>query len=411
MPYISMPRRFRTGVDEARRLVLQQIDPLPAGEVALADAAGRIVADDLSSRVDSPSVDASLRDGYALRWLDLKGATADHPVRLTSVGLAAAGGNATIEVVKGTTARVLTGAGVPDGADTVVPEEEIVSAGGEIAFASPVKPGAFILTKGGELARGDTVVRVGDRLSPARIGLLAAAGYHRLRVVRPPVVAIAAIGDELVEPGTVLSEGKLYASNMAFLTAWCRRCDWSVHAAISADAEDQIEQTLRDGIERGDALITCGGAWTGDRDLVVGTLERMGWREVFLSLRMVPGKGVGFGRLHEKPVFVLPGGPPAAMVGFLQVVLPALLRLSGVKEPGLPWTAARLSTDLVGRDRAWTQFVFGRLLKTTSNLPLFDRLPRRRRLVAMAEAEALAAIPEGRRTLPSGSTVSVQLLD
>jgi molybdopterin molybdotransferase len=242
------------------------------------------------------------------------------------------------------------------------------------------------------------------------VGLLAAAGHAHVRVVRRPVVAVAAVGDELMPPGAPPARGKLYASNMVSLRAWCRRYRWPVHAAMVGDDSGEIERILDEGIERSDAMITTGGAWTGDRDRVVAVLRRLGWRQVFRTLRMAPGKGVGFGWLREKPVFVLPGGPPAAMVGFVQMALPALLKLGGHHDTGLPRIEARLSADLTGRQQAWTRFVFGRLTAGESARPRFDPMPRKRRLVTMAEADALAAIPEGVRKLPAGSTIRVQLL-
>lgn len=399
------------GLDAARRLTLKQIEPLPASEVDLADAVDRIVAEDLYARVDSPSVDASLRDGYAVSSADLAAAGPSQTARLKMDGLAAAGGARQGNLIPGTTMRVLTGASVPRGADAVVPDEDASPNGEMVEFTASVKAGAFILAKGGDVAGGDAVVRAGDRLTPARAGLLTAAGYRHVRVVRRPRVTVVAIGDEIAEPGSLLTDGKLYASNMVSLGAWCRRYGWPVHAAIAADDHAEIERILTDGAARGDALITSGGAWTGDRDLVVAALQRLGWQEVFLTVRIAPGKGVGFGWLQEKPVFVLPGGPPAAMIGFLQIALPSLLRLGGHKELGLPHIEARLKADLSGRDREWTQIVLGRLTTDDSDLPLFDPLPRRRRLVAMADADALVAIPEGVAKLAAGTVVRVQLLN
>ena len=392
-------------------MALKQVEPLPAREVDLTDAVDRIVAEDLYARVDSPSVDASLRDGYAVSSGDLAAAGPSHPVCLKMEGLAAAGGARQGNLIPGSTVRVLTGASVPRGADAVVPDEDASPNGEVVEFAASVKAGAFILGKGGEVAGGEAVARAGDRLSPARVGLLTAAGYRHVRVVRRPLVTVVAIGDEIAEPGALLPHGKLYASNMVSLGAWCRRFGWPVHAAITADDHTEIERILADGVARGDALITSGGAWTGDRDLVVAALERLGWQKVFRTVRMAPGKGVGFGWLQEKPIFVLPGGPPAAMIGFLQIALPALLKLGGHMELGLPHIEARLKADLIGRDREWTQIVLGRLTTDDSDLPLFDALSRRRRLVAMANADALVAIPEGAAKLAAGTMVRVQLLN
>ena len=406
-----MQERFALGLDEALALALDQIRPLDAKRVDLTEAVDCVAAQDLLARVDSPSIDASLRDGYAVFSRDLIGAGPTHPVRLTLSGFVAAGEARDAAVVPGTTVRILTGAKVPDGADAVVAEEDTSLMSQEVVFTGPAKAGAYVLAKGAELAAGHRVSQVGDLLSPGRVGLLAAAGYRYIPVIRPPAVAIAAIGDEVVSPGQPLAEGKLYASNMATLSAWCRRYGMPVHTVMARDDSQAIADTLHTHVKQTDALITSGGAWTGDRDLVSDALQRLGWRPVFRTLRMSPGKGVGFGWLQDKPVFVLPGGPPANMIGFLQIALPALLKLSGRKQVGLPRALTRLSSDLTGQEGEWTQFVFGRLEVDGGDYPLFDPMPRKQRLVAMADATALAAIPEGCTIIPAGSLISVQLLE
>ena len=351
------------------QLVLAQMRPLAVQAVALADAVDRIAADDLRARVDAPSVDASLRDGYAVLSCDLGAAEPEHPVRLRLDGLAAAGGTRKDEVVPGSTVRILTGAKVPGGADAVVAEEDVSAEDGQVVFTAPAGTGEWILAKGAEVAVGDCVVQAGDVLSPARVGLLAAAGYRRVRVIGRPVVTVAAIGDEVVAPGEPLAEGNLYASNMVSLCAWCRRYGWPLQATIVRDEPKAIERALLDAVKRSDAIITSGGAWSGDRDLVADALERLGWRQLFRTIRMAPGKGTAFGLLQGRPVFMLPGGPPAAMIGFLQIALPGLLRLGGFKVAGLPRAEARLSSDLIARNREWTQFVFGRLRADDSVYP------------------------------------------
>ena len=156
-------------------------------------------------------------------------------------------------------------------------------------------------------------------------------------------------------------------------------------------------------------MITSGGAWTGDHDLVAKVLEGLGWKQVFHRIRIGPGKAVGFGILDEKPVFILPGGPPSNLMGFLQIALPGLLALSGNASPSLPVISAVLGSELKGREPDWTDFFFG-ALKPGDQLPTFYPLKTRSRLSSMAEATAVASLPEGKASLPKGSTVLVQLL-
>ena len=148
-------------------------------------------------------------------------------------------------------------------------------------------------------------------------------------VFRKPVVGIIGTGDEIVEPGNPLAEGKLYASNIITLAGWCNRYKMKTRMTIVKDDYDALFNALKILSEETDAVITSGGAWTGDHDMVAQVLEGLGWEEVFHRIRIGPGKAVGFGMLNKKPVFILPGGPPSNLMGFLQIALPGLLALSG----------------------------------------------------------------------------------
>jgi molybdopterin molybdotransferase len=156
-------------------------------------------------------------------------------------------------------------------------------------------------------------------------------------------------------------------------------------------------------------MITSGGAWTGDRDMVSGVLEGLGWRKIFHRIRIGPGKAVGFGILDKKPVFILPGGPPSNLMGFLEIALPGIMALSGHKSFDLPRVNARLGSEIVDGKADWTDFFFG-TLTYGDELAVFHPMKKRSRLGSIAEADAIAAIPEGRESLPEGTIISVQLL-
>jgi molybdopterin molybdotransferase len=179
---------------------------------------------------------------------------------------------------------------------------------------------------------------------------------------------------------------------------------------IVPDDADAIMTALRQAIASADAVITSGGAWTGDRDLVARILERMGWRQVYHRIRIGPGKAVGFGMLQNKPVFILPGGPPSNLMGFLQIALPGLLTLAGHRPAGLPVRPVCLATDLNGRFDDWTQFVYGEI-EDRDNGPVFHSLAWKSRLQSMALATAIVAIPEGEVHLAAGTVVNAQCLD
>lgn len=407
-----MIRDLDIGLDEALELTLSRIRALPTEFVGLPEGVDRVVAEDMRARVDSPSVDASLKDGYAVRSGDLAGDMTGDSVRLRLAGSVAAGGREDVPVAPGTAVRVLTGARIPSGADAVVSEEFATPEGPDIVFDRPVEPGRNILPRGSDVSRGRTVVRGGRRLSPGEVGILAAAGHDRIPVVRNPFAAIVATGDEVVAPGRPLPEGKVYASNMATLGSWCRRYGLRTALYHARDDADDLLRTLKNCLDAGaDALVTSGGAWTGDRDLVARTLDRLGWEKVFHRIRIGPGKAVGFGLLEGKPVFLLPGGPPSNLMGFLQIALPGLLALGGHLRPSLPEAVVRLDSDLVGRHAHWTQLVFGDLTPVRGDLPVFRPLRGASRLRSMAEARAVVAIPEGETVLRAGSAVAAQILD
>jgi molybdopterin molybdotransferase len=182
------------------------------------------------------------------------------------------------------------------------------------------------------------------------------------------------------------------------------------HLDIVRDEPDRIYRTLVRRADTVDAIVTSGGAWTGDRDLMAQILERMGWKQVFHRIRIGPGKAVGFGLLNGKPVFILPGGPPSNLMGFLQIALPGLLKLAGHRLTGLPTANVRLSSELIGRDTDWTQFRYGKL-EQGSDVPIFHYLKGKSRLQSMAEAQAIVVIPEGKKVLPAGAIVPAQLLE
>ncbi len=402
--------KISLGLREALRLTLESIKPLPAVNVALADCVGRVAASDTYALVDSPSVDASLKDGYAVLSQEVADATTENPVRLRLLGSVEAGGERDIPVRPGTAVRILTGARIPADADAVVSEEFVRNDENDVVVKNFAEPGRNILPRGSDIAVGQPILRQGQEITPGLAGLLAAAGHSAVSAFLRPVLGIMGIGDEIIEPGKPLGEGKLYASNILTLAGWCTRYGMEHRLRIVRDDRDTILDALGTLSGETDAVITSGGAWTGDRDLTARVLERLGWKKVFHWVRMGPGKAVGFGTLNDKPVFILPGGPSSNLMAFLQIALPGLLTLAGSREnPGLPLMNARLGSDLRSQDPRWTDFFFG-TLDLTDELPTFHPLKTQSRLRSIAEATAVASIPEGQDYLPKGSALYVQSL-
>jgi len=397
------------GLKEALRMTLEVVRPLPAEDVALVDSIDRVAAADLDALVDSPSMDTSLKDGYAVLSDEIADATAENPVRLRLLGSMAAGGEEEIQIRPGTTVRVLSGARIPTGADAVVAEEFVRQTDNDVLIETFAEPGRNILLRGTDVSFHESILRSGQQISPVVAGLLAAAGHSVVSVFRNPIVGIIGTGDEILEPGDLAAEGKLYASNIMTVAGWCKRHKMKPRMIIVKDDHHAILRALGILSDEADALITSGGAWTGDHDMVAQILAELGWKQVFHRIRMGPGKAVGFGMLDKKPVFVLPGGPPSNLIAFLQIALPGLLALSGHANPGLPRINARLAYDLRDGTTDWTDFFFG-TLECGDGLPVFYPMKKRSRLSSIAEAAAVASIPEGQDHLPKGSVTSVQLL-
>ncbi len=400
------------GYEEALKKTLETISPLGSDSLDLTECADRIIADDLYALAYSPSIDASMKDGYAVRSDDIASASPRNRVQLNIIGMAAAGVPSDKAVRSRTAIRILTGAKIPDGADAVLADEFLIREGDIVTAFENAEPGRNILPKGDDVRAGELIAAKGTRLSPGMIGILAAAGYGRLPVYRSPKLAIVATGDELLVPGQPPCEGKLYASNLYILKAWCQRYGMTSTLSLVSDKPDIITEKLAESVATHDAVMTIGGAWTGDKDFVADTLNRLGWKQMFHRIRMGPGKAVGFGILNDKPVFMLPGGPPSNLMAFLQIALPGLLRLGGHKHPSLPRMMVKLSKELISRDIKWTHFVYG-TFRAGNEHTFFDPEPLRlvaNRLKSIARAEGVIAVPEGAASLSAGDIVPVQLL-
>ncbi len=394
---------------EAYRLTLANISPLPAETVPISAALGRVAADDFSARVDSPSADVSLKDGFAVQSQDIRQAVPKHPVTLRLIGSASAGNPWDGEISTGEALRILSGAVIPVGADAVLAEEFTRLEGNQVIALNDAAPGRNILRSGTDVHRGQVLAAAGEVLQPALLGLLAAAGYHQIQVVRRPRVAILATGDEVVAPGLPLGPGKLYASNLVTLSTWCQHFGFETSTQVLPDEAPRIRQGLGECLEEYDAVLTSGGAWKGDRDLVVHLLDESGWTKFYHRIRIGPGKAVGFGLMGSKPIFCLPGGPPSNHIAFLELALPGLQRLAGWDSPGLPVVQAVIAKSIAGQSD-WTQFVHGRLDLRDETLFFIPTWKDASRLSSMAASDAVVMIPEGETQLLAGEQVIVQQL-
>ncbi len=399
------------GYQEAFKLICSNVKAVGVEELPLALSVGRIAAADVVAKVSYPSTDVTLKDGYAVVSSDIAGASVKHPVRLKITGSVSAGSRNKVEVKPGSAVKVYSGAPMPPGAEAVVSVElcEEISPD-EVLVKADAAIGRNVLAAGGEVKAGETIVKKGARLLPGYLGLAAAAGIDCVKVYRRPVIAIIGVGDEVVAPGVNLAPGQLYASNLVTMEAWLTSFGLSCITSIARDSEVSIKRELNKHIRNVDVILTSGGAWGSERDLVIGVLNRLGWREIFHHVRLGPGKGIAFGIWRNKPVFCLPGGPASNEMAFIQLALPGILRISGDTRHPLPTVPARLTENVKGRHPAWTEFkdaILSRDSKGNYSVRLYKH---RSRLQAIASANGLICIPEGTGSLSAGEVIPVQVL-
>ncbi len=409
-------------VEEAQQKVLSYVDVLEPEEKPLLECSGQVLAADVYSTIDIPPLDNSAMDGYAVQAESTRGATPSAPQILRLISEVAAGYISEQEVSPGTTIRIMTGAPVPKGADAVVPfedtDEEMRKASGkslvEIGILRQVPPGLNIRRAREDIAKGNLVLSKGTVLRPQEIGALASLGRSTASVIRRPVVAILATGDELVNVGEPLPPGKIYNSNTFSLAAQVRR--YGAIPKILGIARDDI-QSLAEAIDQGhdaDLFITSAGVSVGSYDFVKDVLAKHG-EIAFWSVRMKPGKPLAFGLLTIRgkrvPHLGLPGNPVSAMVSFEQFARPAILKMLGKKKLAKPTIIAISESRVENSDE---RRFFTRAIVEKRGEKYFARLTGPQGsgiLTSMVKGNGLMIIPEDTKSIEQGDEVQVQMLD
>ncbi len=402
-------------VNEALDRILNGVAPLPPREVPLLEALGAVLANDVAAPRDVPPFRNSAMDGYAVQSEDV--ATA--PAKLRVVGEIAAGTPPSRAVVRGEAIRIMTGAPMPDGADTVVRVEDTDNGTDVVTIERSTPRGTSIRDAGEDLRAGETVLARGTVLRAAEIGVLAAMGMPRVRIVGRPRVAVLSTGDEVVELDAELRPGQIRDANRYSLASAVRAagCEPIVGGIVRDTAED-LRRALRDALAKSDAIVTSGGVSVGDHDHVKPVVSEMGTID-FWAIAIRPGRPLAFGMLIDAgrsgaterrvPIFGLPGNPVSSLLTFELFVRPALLRMAGRRNVLRPRTRAMLTESI---DKPKHLRFFARGIHDADTGTVRTTGPQGSGILrSMALANCLIDLPEGSERFAAGDTVEVILTE
>lgn len=393
-------------VEEALERVLARVEPVAAERVALLSALDRVLAEPVLAPFDIPPWPNSSMDGYALRSQDVRRASRERPTVLTVVGTIPAGTVAPRPIAPGEAFRIFTGAPLPQGADSVIPQEEVEADGQVAKVPRPVAPGEYVRPAGEDMRAGEVLLTPGHSVGAAEAGVLATFGCVQVCVFRRPRVAILSTGDELVDLGGAIGPGKIPNSNTYSLMAQVAQTGAEpINLGVASDSLEAIAERLRWGLSA-DLLISSAGVSVGEFDFVREALTRLGAELHLWQVAMRPGKPITFGSLRTRPVFGLPGNPVSAMVTFELFVRPALRKMAGYRMLHRPTIQARALAPIPnpGQRRGYLRVTLtpldggcGARLTGEQGSAL---------LRSMVMADGLAVVPPD-TTIPAGGEVTV----
>jgi molybdopterin molybdotransferase len=394
-------------VEEALGRVTAAFAPLEAETVPLAEALGRVLAENVAAKVSQPPVAVSAMDGYAVHAADV----ASLPAILRCVGEAPAGGSFARELGPGEAVRIFTGGPVPAGADTIVIQENTKVEGTTVTVVAAAPPGRYIRPAGLDFRRGEIGLRKGRRLTARDIGLAAAMNLAALPVRRKPKIAVLATGDELVPLGTTPGPHQIVSSNGIALAAFiAAQGGLAVDLGIARDSIGQLREAAAKAMEA-DLLVTTGGVSVGDHDLVQEAFGQIGFAADFWQVAMRPGKPLLFGRLGRLPVLGFPGNPVSALVCAMIYLGPSIATMLGAAETSIPTQTALLGIDLAANDHR-QDYMRARLSFDAEGNQVVTPFPRQdsSMLSCLAEAGCLVIRPPHAPAAKAGSRVHILTL-
>jgi molybdopterin molybdotransferase len=396
-------------VEQYRSAILAAITPLSPASVALADAEGCVLAEDVTAAISLPSFDNSGMDGYAVQAKDTISSSERAPTTLQVTSEIAAGDTGAYQISPGTASKIMTGARMPDGADAVVQVEWTDGGTDRVRVYHPVEAGNAVRYAGGDAVQGETLLPAGVRMRPMQIAVAASAGRRAVQVRPRPRVVVLSTGNELTEPGTPLIPGQIWDSNSYMLAAAAREAGAlaSRRSGVPDDPAGMLP-ALEEQLDDADLLITTGGvSMGGEHDVVKAALQELG-TVAFRKVAMQPGMPQGFGTIGEKrvPIFTLPGNPVSAYVSFQLFVRPAIAALQGAGDLALPSTRATLTSGV--RSPAGRRSYLRGVLDGDRVTPLSGQGSHQ--IAALGRANALIVVSEAETRLPEGDQVEVLVL-
>ena len=396
-------------VEEARQQMLETIPVLPTEKRGILECTDYVLAEALHASENIPPFDNSAMDGFAVRSTDVKDTSKDNPISLSVIETIAAGCAPERHVSDAEAARIMTGAMMPKGADSVVMQEVTELNGDTVKIFEAVEETENVRFTGESVKQGDCVMSPGKVLRPPEVSMLASLNCAEVTVHQKPTVAIVSTGDELTPLGDPLLPGKIRDSNRYGLYSQVQKAGGiPIDMGIAPDDEDETERIFRESVAKADALITSGGVSVGEHDVVKNVLMKLGQMN-FWRVAMKPGKPQVYGKIDGKPIFGLPGNPVSSLVVFELFVRPALLKMAGHTDLLRPTFNAVLTTDVTNRDGR-VNYMRAILAKQNGQYIAKTTGPQGSGILhSLVLANGLITIPSG-VTLHAGELVEAQFL-
>ncbi len=367
---------------------------------SIEEANGLVLAENIASTVDIPSFDNSAMDGYAIQWK-----AGDPERKLLTDTKVKAGDIEQITIGEADAIRIFTGAAVPNGADTVIPQEYVTIENGILKFEiDEFKYGSNLRKKGAQNKSGDIIAEKGSLITPGLVGLLSSVGIERIPVYAPPSIGIILTGDELIEPGEPLEFGKIYNSNGPILKSYLAQLGITdVEITNAVDEPKMLQRQINLFLKKFDILILSGGISVGDYDFVKAGLENAGVEQILYKIKQKPGKPLYVGQRENQWIFALPGNPASTLTCFNQYVKPAILEWLGKTEAWRPTARYPLASDYT-KISDITFFLKAKLSDGKVHI-----LPGQEsfNLISYGTANCLAEIPHDVEALAKGSLVAI----